>query len=178
MVLSFAKLRIRPLQLWFLRCFKPHWEPQSKCLSLPQAILNSLLWWTPLPNLVDPSCLSQALCISPTTTVEPSSSTACEGSGSLYTDCPLLASTNLVSSFAQSQLGNISTPLYNPRLCDSDWGSHSKFGNLMVDSLAPGILVSGLSQEALTILVNTGKPSTKRSYAGKYILLTGSHHIT
>ncbi|XP_060642454.2 transcription factor E4F1 isoform X3 [Anolis sagrei] len=45
-VTPFARLRMRPLQNWFIRTFNPLTDPQSRVLYPPNSILQSLSWWT------------------------------------------------------------------------------------------------------------------------------------
>nr|XP_060620947.1 uncharacterized protein LOC132768763 [Anolis sagrei ordinatus] len=50
-VTPFARLRLRPLQNWFLRVFRPHKDSQNTILHPPQLVLDSLSWWTKRYNV-------------------------------------------------------------------------------------------------------------------------------
>ncbi|KAF7240922.1 Craniofacial development protein 2 [Varanus komodoensis] len=50
-VVPYAKLRLRPLQLFFSRMFHLQTDLPTKLIHLPSSILQSLLWWTISDNL-------------------------------------------------------------------------------------------------------------------------------
>ncbi|KAF7246105.1 Transposon Ty3-I Gag-Pol polyprotein [Varanus komodoensis] len=50
-VVPHAKLRLRPLQLFFNGMFRPQTDPPTKWIRLPASILQSLLWWIDPANL-------------------------------------------------------------------------------------------------------------------------------
>lgn len=45
-VVPFARLRMRCLQTWFLRSFKPRIHPLHRRLLIPPEVLHSLRWWS------------------------------------------------------------------------------------------------------------------------------------
>ncbi|XP_067319280.1 uncharacterized protein [Anolis sagrei] len=51
-VTPFARLRMRPLQNWFIRTFDPLHDPQSRVLHPPHSVLHSLIWWTKAHNVL------------------------------------------------------------------------------------------------------------------------------
>ncbi|XP_044288290.1 uncharacterized protein LOC123024533 isoform X1 [Varanus komodoensis] len=50
-VVPYAKLRLRPVQLFFNRMFQPQTDLPTKRIRLPSSVLQSLLWWTASENL-------------------------------------------------------------------------------------------------------------------------------
>ncbi|KAF7245842.1 RNA-directed DNA polymerase from mobile element jockey [Varanus komodoensis] len=50
-VVPHAKLRLRPLQLFFNGMFRPQTDPPTKQIRLPASVLQSLLWWIDPANL-------------------------------------------------------------------------------------------------------------------------------
>lgn len=59
-VIPHARLRMRPLQLWFVLNFKPMLHPQDKPLTIPKRPLHSLLWWNLPDNFLGGSLFLQS----------------------------------------------------------------------------------------------------------------------
>lgn len=52
-VVPLARLRMRPLQLWFLHRFSVQTQPQCLLLRVPKKVIKSLTWWTVPGNLAE-----------------------------------------------------------------------------------------------------------------------------